>query len=82
MSKAVLVIEMPIGCEECQLAVETTHSYDMCCITGSKIISEGKFPWCPLKPMPKKYDMSEPHNTDWDGEYECGYNACIDEILK
>lgn len=82
MNKAILVIDMPSGCEECPLAVEKTYS-DMCCITGSRIISYGKFPWCPLKSLPEKYDMESAITRDFDdhGDYELGYNACIDEIL-
>lgn len=83
--KAILVIDMPKGCYECPLAVETVHSYDACCITGSRIISYDKFDWCPLKPMPEKYDIeaekNKPHDRDYDWEFEGGYNACIDEIL-
>jgi hypothetical protein len=46
--------------------------------------SEVKPDWCPLKAVPEKYDMYADiiHDMDWDGEYESGYNACIDEILR
>lgn len=79
MSKAILVIDMPSGCEECQLAVETTYN-DMCCITGSRIISYGKFRWCPLKPLPKKMEGSDSIKYQW-GEYEDGWNHCIDCLV-
>lgn len=38
--------------------------------------------WCPLKELPEKYDMDNVAcDRDYDGEYEYGYNACINEIL-
>ena len=41
--------------------------------------------WCPLKPLPEKYDIeaerNKPHDIDCDWEFESGYNVCIDEIL-
>lgn len=43
--------------------------------------SEHKEDWCPLKEIPEKYNMTAPHDRDYDMEYEYGYNACIDEIL-
>ena len=69
MSKAILVIDMPKGCYECPLAVETTHNYDACCITGSRIISYYKFPWCPLKSLPEKMEGHDSIKYQW-GEYE------------
>lgn len=78
--KAVLVIDMPDSCNECPLAVETMHCYDACCITGSKIISSyGKFPWCPLKPLPEKMEGEDSIKFQW-GDYEDGWNHCIDMI--
>ena len=80
--KAILVIDMPEGCYECPLAVETVHNYNACCITGGRIMSYGKFDSCPLKKLPEKYDMDNtPYNLDYNEDYERGYNACIDEIL-
>ena len=78
MSKAILVIDMPKGCYECPLAVETTHSYGACCITGSRIIDYSNFPWCPLKPAPEEQDIwFDDESSDW----ERGYNNCLHEIV-
>lgn len=85
--KAILVIDMPDCCDECHLKVESVHCYDACCITGSKIISSyGKFPWCPLKPMPEKVEILTDKKScdimDWyDLGTKRGYNACIDKIM-
>ena len=43
---------------------------------------EHKESWCPFKPVPEKYDLNTPHDRDYDQEYEYGWNACVDEILK
>lgn len=40
--------------------------------------------WCPLKPMPKKVEVDDcAYANYWAMRkgYQCGYNACIDEIL-
>ena len=97
MDKAILVIDMPKGCYECPLAVET-GAYDSCCITGTRITSNDnfKFPWCPLKPVPEKIDVPDFDDTIkaknknaeevgmymYDRGHYRGYNLCIDKILN
>ena len=86
MSKSILIVDTPNGCYECPLAVETSGSYDACCITGSRIISYDKFTWCPLKQLSEKLDKSGFDGT-WsissyiNDAYADGYNDCIDKIL-
>ena len=36
---------------------------------------------CPIKPVPEKYDLSIYRAEELDGEYEYGWNACINEII-
>ena len=57
--RAILVIDMPESCDDCQLA------YDYRCFITWKefeekeenyIISYPRPTWCPLKPMPKKFN--------------------------
>lgn len=78
--KAILVIEMPSSCSECNF-----HQYGIChavrkCITGTPEELKSKPDWCPLNPMPseknedKAYTMTQLYRAQ-------GYNACIDEIL-
>ena len=76
MNKAILVIDMPKGCYECPLVVET-DVYDSCCITGTHITFHDnfKFPWCPLKPVPDKVEV-------FMNEWADGYNACLEDILE
>ena len=80
MSKAVLVMDMPSSCEECNF-----QQYGIChavrkCITGTPKGLKEKPDWCPLKPMPsKKY---KPTKSESVACFNIGYNACIDELLK
>lgn len=67
MSKSVLVIDMP---DRCYVRV----IYDS--------VHEVKPDCCPLREVPEKFVMNIPHDKDYDGEYEHGRNACIDEILE
>lgn len=76
--KAILVIEMPSRCEECNF-----QQYGIChavrkCITGTPKELKSKPDWCPLKPMPEKKET--PDNIL--GVFmNIGRSACIDEIL-
>ena len=88
MNKAILIIDMPSCCDECPLF----HGFytDMTCGANNYGINypypkDFKQDWCPLKLLPKKYDIeaerNKPHDRDCDWEFESGYNVCIDEIL-
>ena len=80
--KAILVMDMPDSCAECKMFIKIYN--DMCCrAANNRSINypypEGSFKqdWCPLKPVPEKYDLCDSYY-----DYELGYNRCIDEILK
>lgn len=88
MDKAILVIDMPESCDKCPLF----HGFytDMTCGANNYGINypypnDFRQDWCPLKPLPEKYDIeaekNKPHDRDCDWEFESGYNVCIDEIL-
>lgn len=98
MKKVILVIDEPeccggciaahrnkkIGKEEyywtCDIGYHTDKDYVRNIID---IYAETKPDWCPLKEIPEKYDMENVVcDRDYNGDYEYGYNACIDEILK
>lgn len=85
MNKAVLVIDMPEDFTECNFCVELS-AHDRCVAAGKRIFTITKPDWCPLKPLPEKYDIeaekNKPHDRDYDWEFESGYNVCIDEILR
>lgn len=79
--KAILVIDMPSSCSECNL-----QQYGIChavrkCITGTPKDLKSKPDWCPLKQLPSKKPTI---GKESDNDILCmnaGYNACIDEIL-
>lgn len=87
MNKAILVIDMPSYCYEC-FALDDSGDYPSCRITQEQRgytfkTGEQRMDKCPLKSLPEKYDLENVlYTRSWDGEYECGYNACIDEILS
>jgi hypothetical protein len=96
MNKAILVIDMPNSCWNCSLIVEKENGCKVCPITNCTIISrDGKFPWCPLKPMPEKLDVPDFDNAVkakndnalevgmymYDRGHSRGYNDCIRKIL-
>jgi len=85
MSKSILVINTPNSCAECPLFGDFYS--DMTCKANRYGINypypkDFRQDWCPLKPLPEKCDMGNVVcDRDYDGDYEYGYNACIDEIL-
>lgn len=95
MNKVILAIDDPVCCCNCPLARERKLRGGYVCGIGHNgehgewvyeavdIDSETKPDWCTLKPVPEKYDMYAAITYDFDdnGEYELGYNSCIDEIL-
>lgn len=77
--KAILVVDMPKSCEDCELCRD---GY-LCLRLGEvdESVENGiKDLRCPLKPMPSK---RVPDGKETDQIYGCyvGWNACIDEIL-
>lgn len=84
MRKAVLVMDMPRKCSDCQFYYETydeDDDYVSKCEVLNDITIDGfidKYSGCPLKPMPEK--ANHPDLCDG-GRYDKGYNACIDELL-
>lgn len=80
MSKAILIMDMPIDCADCicSMAISDSSESGRCLKTGEIFDDWGKRQdWCPLQEMP---ELWEPTSLD-DDAYYMGYNACIDEIL-
>ena len=80
--KAILVIDMPKGCCECNCAIDLCHG-----TIPSKEWYNKRPSWCPLRPMPNDYPPYEKtRKQDFYTEeefdaYEKGWNDCIDSIL-
>ena len=78
--KAILVIDMPENCGECPLL----NGADECILQDedtnflADTLSD-LMAGCPLKKLPDKKECKS--NGEW-LDFNCGWNACIDEILK
>jgi hypothetical protein len=83
MNKAILVMDMPDDCFECNFCVEMA-AHDRCVAAGKRIFTLEKPDWCPLKELPEKYEVDKNKCRDpfYEFEFEYGYNQCIDEILR
>ena len=95
MSKAILVIDMPERCDDCNMCYYSDGKVQLC-YWKDKVIDQDKPNWCPLNPLPEKinippYDNNIKAKTDnafevgaymYDRGHDRGYNICIDEILR
>lgn len=87
MTKSVLVIETPPHCMDCPIATmikdKARDKYEAYCTPCGKLNKQTmeKPEWCPLKPMPlMEVDQVDTERDEWMDGYECGWNACIDEL--
>lgn len=85
--KAILVIEMPSKCRDCQFYYQTHDEYDdyvsKCEVLNDMTIDGfiDKYSGCPLKELPNKITSWKGKSTNYQQGHRDGYNACIDEIL-
>lgn len=82
MSKAILIMEMPSSCSECPCVDELFGCIRVCnrtgeCISGYTVRRQDD---CPLREVPQKSNTGKSDYYQW-GDWEDGYNACIDDIL-
>ena len=80
MSKAVLVLDMPEGCNCCKLS-DCTGYAPFCRIKMESYLGrmDKKPDWCPLRTVPER-DKKQ-YSTGASNSYRNGWNACIDAIL-
>lgn len=94
MSKAILVIDMPKHCKDCQFRVAkhyNQYEYDFWCEANNEMFKGLKKDFtpknfkCPLKPLPQKKKLDEDlflsNNFNFQYARFNGYNECLDEIL-
>ena len=79
--KAILVIDMPNNCEECNIIYFQGHGERSTCDSDdwSKRPS-----WCPLRPLPLKYppmDSLVANCEPLTNAYNEGWNDCLDKII-
>lgn len=86
MSKAILVMDMPKSCRECDLRV--IGSCNFCTGAGGRKIDQMKIinndikpDWCPLRELPQKKEEIVCTSL-FSIAKKNGWNDCIDTILK
>lgn len=79
--KAILVVDMPKSCEDCDCSFDDTD-YGLFCLPLKRDIfgRDEKPSWCPLKTLPRKLDTQE--DVSWYNANKIdGWNDCLNEIL-
>ncbi len=91
MPKAVLVMDMPECCADCQLADDDPSG--LYCVPADeyydgKESTEDRASFCPLRELPEKTEVCGTYNSEYYAKggkmpsYKIGWNACLDGILK
>jgi hypothetical protein len=80
MPKAVLVMDMPECCADCQLADDDPSG--LYCMFADDYYdgsdsSEDRASFCPLRELPERSD--HPEHCD-NGRFDAGWNACLNTI--
>ena len=87
MSKAILVMDMPDKCGECECSYcdyDDPHLNLICAVVGDNVSGSDKPDWCPLRPMPEKKPLKGNVSNIQRMMEEMGavsWNACIDAMI-
>lgn len=81
MSKAVLIIDMPECCADCQLADDDPSG--LYCVPADeyydgKESTEDRASFCPLRELPEKKERRIGEHGE--RMFRAGFNACLNEI--
>ena len=89
---SILVFNTPKSCRECTLrtSLEANKFHCLAILPREEIkpYEEQKPCWCPLRPLPNKFNVDILSNCECEKASEfskgfgCGWNSCIDEILE
>ena len=86
MKKAVLLMDVPETCLDCNLCVLDTDG-SISCYYNKRVIcsnvgeNNSRPNWCPLRPLPDRKEITETYK--WEDRlpsFKCGWNWCLDEI--
>ena len=86
MKKAVLLMDVPETCLDCNLCVLDTDGSISCYYNKREICSNvgennSRPNWCPLRPLPDRKEITETYKLeDRLPSFKCGWNWCLDEI--
>ena len=86
MKKAVLLINVPEKCLDCNLCVLDMDGSISCYYNKREICSNvgennSRPNWCPLRPLPDRKEITKTYK--WEDRlpsFKCGWNWCLDEI--
>ena len=86
MKKAVLLMDVPEKCIDCNLCVLDMDGSISCYYNKREICSNvgennSRPNWCPLRPLPDRKEITETYK--WEDRlpsFKCGWNWCLDEI--
>ena len=87
MSKAILVMDMPDKCGECECSYcdyDDPHLNLICAVVGDNVSGSDKPDWCPLRPMPEKKPLKGNVSNIQRMMEEMGavsWNSCIDAMI-
>lgn len=84
MKKAVLLMDVPEKCFDCNLCVLDMDGSISCYYNKKEICSNvgennSRPDWCPLKPLPEE-DHEDHYPDEWESGYADGWNDCLREI--
>lgn len=98
MSKSIVVVDTPETCVDCIFCQEYgigSKKYAYCYVTNGDSENDmkpidciygyrqSKPDWCPLKPLPKKFDNEKDRKLgDFEPLFKIGWNACLREITE
>lgn len=90
--KAILLIDMPDSCSQCEYLGEAINDDIKACTLSQLFfhkdfdIESGREVICPLKPMPKKKSHEKfswgAERIETTNDFEDGWNACLEELEK
>ena len=85
MKKAVLLMNVPEKCLDCNLCVLDMDGSISCYYNKREICSNvgennSRPNWCPLKSLPEE-DHENHYPDEWEDGYADGWNDCLREIM-
>lgn len=83
MAKAVLIMDMPECCADCQLADDDPSG--LYCVPADKYYdgeesTEDRASFCPLRELPEKKERRIGEHGE--RMFRAGFNACLNEIMR
>ena len=86
MKKAVLLMDVPEKCLDCNLCVLDMDGSISCYYNKREICSNvgennSRPNWCPLRKLPDRKEITETYKWEYRlPSFKCGWNWCLDEI--